>query len=184
MKPFIPDSKQHAESVLTTYLARNPIPKFSLTNTLNKIWHCIAYLNPGLHPDEIDNPEGGWPEPYIPYALAIWNLYNKGEINDDELYPTDAQWAGLCDQLNGLTPEEAERRNALREAMREEPIHQHILEMMDTRETLGRISVFYTHRDSEGPYEKWCGEWFNNWEDAENYRLNWATELYQATPLD
>ncbi|MDQ8196283.1 hypothetical protein QEH59_17745 [Coraliomargarita sp. SDUM461004] len=149
---FIPDSVYHARSVLNGLLAQHPKPEYSNSLSLLKIWHCIAYLNPGLHPDEIDNPQGGWPAQYIPYASAIWKLHDTGEINDDQLYPADAQWAGLCDQLDELTPEEAERRKALCDAMSVEPIYQHILEMIDTREAQGRISVFYTHRDSKGPY--------------------------------
>lgn len=178
---FIPDSKKHAESVLSIYIARNPEPWFSQTDTLLKIWQCIAYLNSGLHPDEIGNPEGGWSEPYLPYALEIWKRHESGELKDDELYPADVQWAGLCDQLDSLTPEEATRRQALRDQMQAIPIHAHILERIDTKETFGRIYVFYTHRDSEGPYEKWCGEWFEGWEEAESYKLKWAQELYEES---
>ncbi|MGZ0707624.1 hypothetical protein ACWPKO_04735 [Coraliomargarita sp. W4R53] len=58
-----------------------------------------------------------------------------------------------------------------------------IRENIDSKEVFGRISVFYAHCDSEGAYEKWCGQWFETWEDAESYKLNWAKELYQETLL-
>lgn len=61
-----------------------------------KIWHCVAYLHAGLHPDEVDNPEGGWLDEYLLYANEVWKRHDKGEVADDALYPTDAQWAGLC----------------------------------------------------------------------------------------
>jgi hypothetical protein len=178
---FIPDSLKHAESVLNINIIRNPDPKCSPQDSLVKIWHCIAYLNPRLHPDEIGNPDSGWPAKYISYADEAWKRYEQGELNDGELYPADAQWAGLCDRLDSLTPEEVKRRQALRDAMSGEPIHAHILERMDTKEAFGRISVFYTHRDAEGAYEKWCGEWFETWEDAESYRLAWAKVIYEES---
>lgn len=178
---FIPDSAEHATSVLSINIARNPDPKFSPHDSLVKIWHCLTYLNPGLHPDEIANPEGGWPSQYVPYAEEILKQFEQAKLTASELYPADAQWAGLCDQLDNLTEEEATRRQALRDAMSTEPINAHILEMVDTREAFGRISVFYTHRDSTGAYERWCGEWFENWVDAEAHRLSWAQELYEKS---
>jgi len=36
-----------------------------------------------------------------------------GEFSDDELYPSDAQWAGLCDRMTSHTPEELQRRQEL-----------------------------------------------------------------------
>ena len=65
--------------------------------------------------------------------------------------------------------------------MSDEPINAHILDMVDTREAFGRISVFYAHRDARCAYEKWCGEWFGNWEDPEAHRLVWAKEIYEES---
>jgi len=181
MKAFIPDSLTHAQSVLETYTTLYPTPKYSPSEPLLKVWHCIAYLHPNLHPDEIDNPDGGWPDELIPLANEIWKRFNDGVIKDEEIYAADAQWAGLCDQLKSLTEEESSRRQQLRQQISHVPLNEHILERVDTREALGRISVYYTHPDAEGPYEKWCGEWFESWEAAETFRIRWAQEIYEGT---
>ena len=181
MKHFIPDSKQHAQSVLTTYITLNSEPRCSPEETLLKMWSCIAYLHQGLHPDEVDSPDGGWPSEFLPYANEIWSRHGKGEINDEALYPSDAQWAGLCDQLDSLTPEESKRRQQLRDSMAGEPLHAHFLDQIDTKEAMGRISAFLSYRDADGPYEQWCGEWFNNFEAAERHRQQWAQRLYEES---
>ena len=36
-----------------------------------------------------------------------------GELADDELYPSDAQWSGLYDRMHTHEPDEMERRLAL-----------------------------------------------------------------------
>lgn len=172
---------QHAQSVLNTNITLNPQAQFSSLETLLKIWNCIAYLPPGLHPDEVDSPDGGWPTEYLPYAHEIWNRHERGEINDDTLYAADAQWAGLCDQLDSLTAEESLRRQRLRDSMKDEAPYSHFLDQIDTREAMGRISAFFTYRDETGPYEKWCGEWFDTFDEAERYRQHWALTLYKKS---
>lgn len=52
---------------------------------------------------------------------------------------------------------------------------------IDTREAMGRISVFFSDRDATGPYEQWCAKWFKTFEDAECYRQQWALELYEES---
>ena len=47
------------------------------------------------------------------FATEAWRRAN--ELNDDELYPSDAQWAGLYDQMFIHHPEETERRVELAE---------------------------------------------------------------------
>lgn len=181
MQTFIPDSKPHAESILKILINLNPKPEFSPQLSLLKIWNCIAYLNPGLHPDEVGSQDGGWPEIYLPYANEVWARYDKNEIDDDALYPADAQWAGLCDQLTVLTSEETERRQQLRLTMASEPLSAHILDQIDTREAMGRISVFFITRRDGTPYEQWCGRWFESFDKAERYRLEWAESLYEES---
>jgi hypothetical protein len=121
MRHFIPDSVKHAESVLSTTMSWNPAPQFSALEPLLKIWNCIAYLHAGLHPDEIESPDGGWPNQYLLYAKEVWKRHEKGEVTDDALYPSDAQWAGLCDQLSSLSNEESQRRHQLHESMGDAP---------------------------------------------------------------
>jgi hypothetical protein len=179
MKLFIPDSQKHAQSVLETYTTLFPKPKYAPLEPLLKVWHCIAYLHPSLHPDEVENPDGGWPDELIPFSIEIWKRFKNGEIKDEALYPSDAQWAGLCDQLDHLTPEQSERRQQLCASMAGEPLHAHILDQIDTREAMGRISVFFTYRDKTGPYEKWCGEWFETFKEAEDTKARWAQHIYE-----
>ena len=73
-------------------------------------------------------------------------------LNFDERIKFHSQWAGLCDQLESLTSEETDRRSVLRDSMAGEPLYTHILDQTDTREAMGRISVFFSYRDAEGPY--------------------------------
>lgn len=84
-------------------------------------WAAIAFLYPGLHPDgalersnvshEVDdcltlsnvNPRlikpyyevSGWPVVLVPVATEVWRRYESGDIEDDQLYRCDAQWAGM-----------------------------------------------------------------------------------------
>ncbi|WP_166443112.1 hypothetical protein [Phragmitibacter flavus] len=41
-----------------------------------------------------------------PYAAEAWRRSERGELDDNELYPSDAQWAGLHDRMTTHTPEE------------------------------------------------------------------------------
>jgi hypothetical protein len=175
---FIPDSLTHAQSVFETYTTLFPTPEYSPMEPLLKVWHCIAYLYPSLHPDEINNPNGGWPDDLLLVANEIWKRINNGEIKDEALYASDARWAGLCDQHDHNTPEELKRRQQLRASMAEEPLHAHILDLIDTKDAHGRISVFFAYRDESGPYEKWCGEWFETFTEAEDYKARWAQQIY------
>jgi hypothetical protein len=76
-------------------------------------WSSVAYLYSGMHPDseELAGPE--WPPMVGEFAAEAWRRADRGEITDEELYPSDAQWAGLYDQLIYPTREEAARRAKL-----------------------------------------------------------------------
>lgn len=78
------------------------------------LWNVVAYLWPGLHPDSFDEAGGGWPRALVPIAAEAWARYEAGQLSADELYPSDAAWAGLCDRLDHLTAEERLRRETLR----------------------------------------------------------------------
>jgi hypothetical protein len=60
-----------------------------------RVWCSVAYLFPGLHPDGFDDTESGWPRVLRRFAAEAWRRAQTGEMSDDELYPADAQWAGL-----------------------------------------------------------------------------------------
>jgi hypothetical protein len=79
-----------------------------------RVWSSVAYLFPGLHPDAFEEEENGWPRVLKRFAAEAWRRAENGELADDELYCSDAQWAGICDRLEWLTPEEFERRVKLK----------------------------------------------------------------------
>lgn len=76
-------------------------------------WSAVAYLFPGLHPDGYDDSESGWPRALKRFAGEAWRRAEAGELTDDELYCSDAQWCGLYDRMHTHEPDETERRIAL-----------------------------------------------------------------------
>ena len=70
-------------------------------------------LFPGLHPDGWDEADGNWPRVLRRFAAEAWRRVETGELDDVELYPSDAQWCGLYDRMFPHTVEEMERRLAL-----------------------------------------------------------------------
>ena len=75
-----------------------------------RAWCSIAYLFPGLHPDGYESADSGWPQKLKPLAAEAWRRAELGELSDEELYPSDAQWAGLFDRMLVHMPDETERR--------------------------------------------------------------------------
>jgi hypothetical protein len=73
----------------------------------------VAYLFPGLHPDDYEDTDRGWPHALRRLAAEAWHRAGDGQLSDDELYPSDAQWCGLYDRMNGHTPDETARRRRL-----------------------------------------------------------------------
>jgi hypothetical protein len=47
------------------------------------------------------------------FAAEAWRRAEAGELVDEELYPSDAQWSGLYDRMTNPTPGETERRREL-----------------------------------------------------------------------
>ena len=76
----------------------------------------MAYLFPGLHPEGFDDAESGWPVALKRFAAEAWRRAEAGELDDAELYPSDAQWAGIYDRMTVHTPEESARRKELARA--------------------------------------------------------------------
>jgi hypothetical protein len=75
------------------------------------VWHALAYLYPGLHPDGYDEPESGWPRRLKPFAAEARARAEAGELTDDQLYPAEAAWCGIFDRMaRGPTADETERR--------------------------------------------------------------------------
>lgn len=82
-------------------------------NDFARAWSAVAYLFPGLHPDGFDDPESGWPTALKRFAAEAWRRAEAGELADEELYPSDAQWAGIYDRMTVHSPGETARRTEL-----------------------------------------------------------------------
>ena len=78
-----------------------------------RAWSAVAYLFPGLHPDGHEDADSGWPRALKPFAAEAWRRADAGQLADEELYPSDAQWSGLYDRMHTHEPDEIERRLAL-----------------------------------------------------------------------
>lgn len=105
---FAPNSRKQAAQALRAArvadLTALPKPHFLTA------WCAIAYLLPGLHPDGFESEDSGWPRSLKRFAAEAWRRAYFGELNDEELYPCDAQWAGLFDLRTRHTMEETQRR--------------------------------------------------------------------------
>lgn len=75
-----------------------------------RAWCALSYLNPSLHPDDFDVPGSGWLENFKRYAVEAWRREQAGELVDEEMYPSDAAWAGLYDQMHTHCEQETARR--------------------------------------------------------------------------
>ncbi len=113
MKPciYVPNSSLEAAKALraarTTNLATLQKPSFV------SAWSAIAYLLPGLHPDGYEDTESGWPRVLRRFAAEAWRRAKAGDLNEDELYPGEAQWSGVYDRMRVHLPDEMERRHTL-----------------------------------------------------------------------
>lgn len=108
---FVPEEPQAAGAelrrALTCSLDRLTRQEFI------RAWSSIAYLFPGLHPDGFEDAESGWPPPLRRFVAEAWRRAETGDLADDELYPSDAQWAGIYDRMTNPTPEETGRRQEI-----------------------------------------------------------------------
>ena len=104
----IPNSVDSATDVLasTFGIRLESLSKFEFV----RAWCALSYLNPGLHPDGFEEPDSGWPENLKPHAVEAWRRAEIGELADEEMYPCDATWAGLYDQMDTHTDQETARR--------------------------------------------------------------------------
>lgn len=66
-----------------------------------------------LHPDGCEDTDSGWPRALKLFAAEAWRRADIGELADEELYCSDAQWSGLYDRMHAHEPDETERRLAL-----------------------------------------------------------------------
>jgi hypothetical protein len=101
---FVPETVVEARELIDAVKAER-LPDLSHARFVST-WNAVAYLHPELHPDGVDE----WPADLKPFAVEAWRRVERGELSDDELYPSDAQWCGLCDRIAAPTIEESTRR--------------------------------------------------------------------------
>jgi hypothetical protein len=91
----------------------NPLKQLSKPEFL-RAWCALAFVYPGFHPDSVDEPDNGWPPRIRRFAREAWRRASACELSPEQLYPSDATWAGLYDRMERHTAEEFERREQLR----------------------------------------------------------------------
>lgn len=105
---YIPSSLRAAgrqlRSTLTQRLEALPRRKFV------RAWCSVAYLYPGLHPDGWQEADSGWPRLLRRFVAEAWRRARAHELTDEELYCSDAAWAGLYDRMTDHYPDETKRR--------------------------------------------------------------------------
>lgn len=105
---YIPKSPEEAHKLLVSALARKP-GEMSRAELI-KAWCAVAYLHPEIHSDDFEGSNTNWPEAVKAMAREVWRRYDKHEIKEDDVYPSDAAWAGVYDLMSSPTPEETKRR--------------------------------------------------------------------------
>ena len=78
-----------------------------------RIWHSAAYLYPGLNPDGFEEADNGWPSRLRKVVTEVWRRADAGQLSDEELYPSDAAWAGIYDRMDKHTEDEVRHRTEL-----------------------------------------------------------------------
>ena len=107
----VPNSLRSAGRELRSSLA-HPLEHLAHEQFV-RVWSAVLYLFPGLHPDGYEDADSGWPPALKRFAAEAWRRAEAGELADEELYPSDAQWSGLYDRMHTHEPDEMERRLAL-----------------------------------------------------------------------
>lgn len=105
---FVPDSSQAASAAIRNAL-RGPLEALPKAEFI-RAWRSVGYLFPGLHPDDYESEDSGWPRALRKFAAEAWRRAENGELEDHEIYPSAAQWSGLYDRMYSHTPEEQSLR--------------------------------------------------------------------------
>lgn len=97
---FFPESEAKAEGIL--FNAELCALSSMKLNDFMRIWCSVVYLNPGLHTDNFHDPDYEC-EPFVRYVLEeVWRRADSGEIQDDELYPSEVIHARLSALRNSM----------------------------------------------------------------------------------
>ena len=108
---YIPKSSVEARALLTSALAKKP-GEMSKAELI-RAWCASAYLYPEIHPDDFDESNNSWPEDAKVIAAEVWRRFDDDKIDDEDVYQSDAAWAGVYDLMASHTPEETKRRKEL-----------------------------------------------------------------------
>lgn len=76
---YIPCDARTAGQQLQAGLAAS-LPDMSKLDFL-RVWHSIAYLYPGLHPDGFEDKASGWPASLRPFGSEAWRRANAGQLS-------------------------------------------------------------------------------------------------------
>lgn len=86
--PPIPESLTEAGKALLQLLRQRRVLFEVDPQTFLKGWSSLFFIAPGLHPDESDHDEGGWPVGWRCLGAEAFRRARTGELADDELYPS------------------------------------------------------------------------------------------------
>lgn len=105
---YVPNSLRAAASQLRFAFSAclDRLPKRDFV----RAWCSLAYVFPGLHPDGYADADSGWPRVLKRFAVEAWRRADAGELADEELYASDAQWSGIYDRMLVHFPDTSERR--------------------------------------------------------------------------
>ena len=82
-----PKSSEEAHFRLKKILhPAQPIDQISRDNFILG-WVAMAYIAPGLNPDEAADEDGGWPITWKPIAAEAFRRHQLNQLTDQELYP-------------------------------------------------------------------------------------------------
>ena len=82
---FFPESEAEAEGIVLN-AEPHTLSSLELTDFM-RVWCSVVYLNPGLHTDNLHDPDYEC-EPFVRCVLKeVWRRADSGEIHDDELGP-------------------------------------------------------------------------------------------------
>ncbi len=87
----------------------SPVEKLAKADFV-RAWCAIAYIYPGLHPEGFEEKDNGWPRVLKRFAADAWRRAEIGELDENEMYVCDAQWAGLYDRMHTHEDDETARR--------------------------------------------------------------------------
>lgn len=73
----------------------------------------VGFVGRATNHDEYGTRDGlrnSWPRALRRFAAEAWRRAHAGDLADEELYPCDAQWAGLYDRMHTHEGDETARR--------------------------------------------------------------------------